>query len=125
MKYGNDIDLKPNQEGLIQGPVESQNPKSIGMCLPWFNCFSVNGMNVTVSKIIKSVEEGGDALINETVYTLVCDSLGEHVGDLVIRIDQHIPSGKVGTYTWIPKTESDELLDTEGIMEYLNGIEVV
>lgn len=121
--------LRKNQSGSIEGTVGFNCPQTVRSMETAFvgHSVTVDGVEMEAENMrYNHVEDRGNLT---DVWTLTyrfrrCDD-GEYAGDLVIRVDMSTSYGKAGTYTWVPKTEPDEPLDTEGIMEYLNGIEVV
>lgn len=121
------VALHKNKSGVIEGPVEFGHPQSVYSITYALasQSISIDGVEMELESVNHTTDPGAFPDVLTLAYRFRrCDDR-EYAGDLVIRVDMSAPSGKVGTYTWIPKTESDEPLDTGGIMEYLNEIEVV
>lgn len=119
------VAIHKNQSGVIEGPVEFSYPQSVNSLHYALTSQSIfiDGAEMEVCNYM--AEHGASPDVWTLTYRFQRRDDGEYAGDLVVRVDMNTSSGKAGTYTWIPKTESDEPLDTEGIMEFLNEIEVM
>lgn len=123
------VAIHKNQSGVIEGPVEFSYPQSVNSLH-----YALASQSISIDGVEMEIEDahcnhmtdlGAFLDVWTLTYRFRRRDDGEYAGDLVIRVDMNTSSGKAGTYTWIPKTESDEQLDTEGIMEFLNEIEVM
>lgn len=124
------LKLHPNRDGEYNGPVEGYNDRGVERAISELQTkvLVVDGieMNIGLPHRTRECGRGLSGYFDVTVtYRLPCtySDSGKYAGDFEIKIDESIKSGKIGSYRWTPK-EPDDSVDTEGVMAFLNGIEV-
>lgn len=122
--------------GICKGPLTCNRPNKIneGISDLKRRGLSIGGKSMRVREVLTCANHPTYA----NTYSLVCESEdGEYLGSFVMKIDlskygeygRYGTDGNlIGTYEWIPdglgSTDEYDEIDTDGVMGFLNGIEV-